>query len=155
MKLLKTIVIFVVILGLVIMVFNHPPAVKYDHVSLNNKREVEIYFLSDKTDFGNAYNIACSLSDKTKYPNIFPEDGVAIYGKVIKKVGEGKFKASVYMDGFSKSGQYSVGKYDIERELNGAKKISCVIYQRGFFTWGSVTDPIDVPVQDLYSVMGW
>ncbi|WP_155419394.1 hypothetical protein [Chromobacterium subtsugae] len=155
MRLVRVIMVCTVLAVLLAWVSSSPPIVKYDHLALGEGGLVEIYFSSDKNDFGGAYNIACALSEKTKYPNVFPDDGIAIYGKVINKIGGGKFKAMVFMDGFSRSGQYAVGKFDIDRELNGEKYIPCVIYRKGFFSFGETTKPIEVPVKDLYSVLSW
>lgn len=124
-------------------------SVKYGNVKKDATGALEIYFSSNSDDIEGAYNMACALSEKTKYPNVFPEDGVAIFGNNIKKYGSGKYKSIVDVRGYSRSGEYPVGKFDLIRELSGAKTIDCVIYRRGFFNWGSVSSPMSMPAEQL------
>lgn len=124
-------------------------SLQYDAVKKNENRDIEIYFSSNNDNIEGAYNMACSLSEKTRYPNVFPEDGVAIFGGNIKKYGSGKYKSIVDVNGYSRSGEYSVGKFDLIRELGAAKIINCVIYRKGFFSWGTVSSPMSMPAEQL------
>ena len=141
---------FLSVVSLILYIFlSDEDHIKYDHISKNTNGEIEIYFSSNNQNIAGAYNISCALSEKTKYPNVFPEEGVAIFGNKIKSYSTGRYIANIDVRGHSKSGEYFAGKLDLLRELKESKVIDCIIYRRGFFNWNSATPSMSIPADQF------